>query len=194
MEIIIPMIPYRRILRSKMCLLEDAEILDREEYAQFIKISSKNLQIRLNQENERASAINEKTYKMGLSLSIALTIIGYASTTLSGQLHYSITKALFSGLIILGIVYFMVAGIVALKSIRTEPIYGVTTQIMLLQGVEKQQCLAKCLAQSEEMNIIRHIRNELVYRCLCTGYVLFLCAIVLFVGSQTFKFLFSINL
>ena len=121
-EIIIPMIPYRRILRSKLCLLGDAEILDREEYAQFIKISSENLQIRLNQENERASEINEKTYKMGLSLSIALTIIGYASTALSGQLHSSITKALFSGLIILGVVYFMVAGIVALKSIRTEPI------------------------------------------------------------------------
>ncbi|MCY4233681.1 MAG: hypothetical protein OXE59_08095 [Bacteroidetes bacterium] len=192
-EIIIPAIPHHRIRRNKLRLLEDEGILDREEYAQFINISSEDLQTRLNQENKRATAINEKTYKMGLSLSIALTIIGYASTALPEQMPDPFAKACFSGLIISGVVYFMVAGIVALKSIRTEPIYGATTQIVLLQGVEKQQCLAKCLAQSEEMNIIRHIRNELVYQCLRLGYYLFLCAIVLFIGSQIFKFFFSIN-
>ena len=179
---------YQRIYKCKLRLLDDEEILDREEYSQFTEIVLEDLQMQLNRENERASAINEKTYKMGLSLSIALAITGYALTALPDQISYSVAKTCISVPIIFSVFYFMAAGVTALGSIKTERIYGFTAQILLLGEDEQQQCFAKCLAQSEVMNNIRHLRNEAVYQCLHRGYYLLVVAIALFTGSHIFEF------
>lgn len=190
--IVLPIIPYCRKQRCQQHLLHDEEILNRKEYSQFTKIALGDLQMRLNQEDERASAINEKTYKMGLSLSLALTIIGYAFTELPDQISYSVAKIFISTSIIVGVLYFVLAGLTALGAIRTEPTYGSTTQILLLGKKKKQQCLAKCLAQSEVMNSIRHLRNEAVFQNLRIGHYLFLSAIVLFISSRIFEFIYPL--
>ena len=64
---------YRQRRRSKLI-----EILNEGEFADYITISEDRLKERLKEEHQRASTIDEKTSKLTISFSIALTFVGSA--------------------------------------------------------------------------------------------------------------------
>ncbi|MCY4000321.1 MAG: hypothetical protein OXF84_05885 [Bacteroidetes bacterium] len=141
-----------------------------KEYQKYSNINIDNLDKRLNEEWDRASAIDQKTFKFTLSVSIALTVLGSASTLLDDQVDGCYPKIL----LILSIVYFLISGLIALGSIKTLPKYGYGTESLLRSGDQLQEYKASSLILMEEINIIRHIRNEAAYQTLRNGFILFI--------------------
>ena len=185
---IFPYVIYNK-LKKKMSRLEgNDEILKKPEYSRFIELDTDKLCKRLDDEDQRASAINEKTYKMALTLSVAMTIIGYSLTEVSDKIQHPVVEFIFFGLIVIGIFYSLVSAVIALGALRTEPYYGNTTQLLLEPNVERQRLLADCLARTEVRNLRRQHRNEATYMGLRNGNVLFLTALVLFVLSLSVSF------
>lgn len=164
------------------------EILKEPDYSRFIELDTDKLYRRLDDEDQRASAINEKTYKMALTLSVAITIIGFSLTEISDKIQYSVVGYIFFGLIVFGIIYSLISAGIALGALRTEPYYGNTTQLLLKEDAERQEILADCLARTEVRNLRRQHRNEVTYIGLRNGNILLLTALVLFVVSLSIGF------
>lgn len=169
-----------------ICLAKSEHILDKPQYEQYANLDLKKLQKRLREERQRASAMDEKTFKMTLSLSVGLTILGSVSVTLIKQVLFPEVRIVLGALIIPGFFYFLLSGFIALGALRTLSSYGYGTQHMLklleLDSEEKQRYLAKCLARAEVINIVRHLRNETAYQSLRNGLILFFLAAMVFAG------------
>ena len=58
-------------------------ILNLDKYVDYKKLSPEQLTRRLDDEHQRASAMDEKTFKMTLTLSVSLTILGFTTAFLT---------------------------------------------------------------------------------------------------------------
>ena len=187
-EEIIPILPYVRRKACKYRLAESEHILEEQQYARYATLSANSLLERLREERQRAYAMDEKTFKLTLSLSVGLAILGSTSAILVKQVSLSEARFVLVVLIILGLFYVFLSGSIALGALKTLPSYGYGTQLLLLDAEERQPQLAKCLAQAEAINIVRHLRNETAYQSLRNGLILlFLAAVVfvVFLGLET---------
>ena len=187
-EEIFPFFHYLWRKTRKFRLAESRHILEEPQYTQYANLSLEKLRKRLREERQRASAMDEKTFKMTLSLSVGLAILGFTSTTIVKQVSLPEARIALVVLIILGLFYFLSSGFIALGALKTLPSYGYGTQILLLDAEQNQRCLAECLARAEEINIVRHLRNETAYQSLRNGLIMFfLVAIVfiVFLGLET---------
>ena len=130
----------------------------------------------------------KKTFKLTLSLSIGLTVVGSTAVPLIRALSGPGMQLIVGACIGLGLFYVLAAGFVALGALRTIPSYGYGTRFLLElselpQQDNRQTYLAAELARQETMNFIRHLRNETAYQALRNGlYFLFAAIMVSFAG------------
>ncbi|MYG65100.1 MAG: hypothetical protein F4206_00005 [Gammaproteobacteria bacterium] len=153
------------------------DILSFPEFQEYVNLSEEQLTIRLKEERERAAFIDDKTFKLTLSLSIGLSILGLTAAFLA--------KAFFADVVILifgiGIFYILVAGFLALGALRTIPSFGYGTDFMLKSQDNPLSVLADSLARQETMNLIRHLRNEAAFQTLRNGLFMIFLGIFLFI-------------
>ena len=180
-EEIFPFAPYVRRKTRNFRLAKCKRILAKPQYEQYPNLNVKKLRKRLIEERQRASSMDEKTFKMTLSLSVGLAILGTTSATLVKQISLPEARIALVTLIILGLFYLLSSGYIALGALKTLPSYGYGTQPLLLDSEQHQRNLAECLARAEKINIVRHLRNETAYQCLRNGLVLLYLAAVIFV-------------
>lgn len=166
--------------RRKKRLCDSKDILCEPEFANYETLFTWQLKHRLKDEHQRASAMDEKTFKLTLSLSIGLMVLGSMAAFLTKAVSSATIQTISTILICSGLLYVLFAGFVALGALRTLPSYGYGTQFLLRQK-DDQKVLADALARQETMNIIRHLRNETAYQSLRNGIWL-----LLFVGILIF--------
>ena len=179
--------------------IKSREILSERKFANYIDLSEDKLKERLKEEHQRASAIDEKTSKLTLSFSIALTFVGGASIVFLKTTVFPVpmeTKfsVLINCLICFGLLYCVMAGLVALGALRTEQLHGYGTSLLLKQDKPMNEILAKSLACQEVINLVRHTRNEAAFQCLRNGLWIFVAVIVIFMGIFVWRFLSAFSL
>ena len=180
LEELFPFVHYTRRKARKYKIVTSENILDKKQYQNYAEIKEVILEQRLYEERQRGSSMDDKTFKIILSLSVGLTILGSTSTIFVEQVSLYWAQVVFLFFIFLGLFYILVSGFIALSALKTMPSHGFGTQLFLLDSKEKQKCLAESLARAEEVNIIRHLRNEAAYQSLRNGFILiFFAALIL---------------
>ena len=185
-EELVPFVYYavrsRRLLRKCVC----KNILKHSEFAGFTTLSVCQLKDRVEEEHRRASAMDEKTFKLTLSLSVALTVLGSMGALVTRVLSSAAVEVVLTILFGVGLFYVLAAGLTAVGALRTRKSYGYGTQFLLKQQEEDAQtALADALARQETMNLVGHLRNESAYQALRNGLVLLFVGILLFSMTLT---------
>ena len=153
------------------------DILSFPEFQEYVNLSEEQLTIRLKEERERAAFIDDKTFKLTLSLSIGLSILGLTAAFLAKSFFADVVILIFG----IGIFYILVAGFLALGALRTIPSFGYGTDFMLKSQDNPLSVLADSLARQETMNLIRHLRNEATFQTLRNGLFMIFLGIFLFI-------------
>ena len=189
-EEIFPFVHY--VLRSrrkkKQCVTENP--LKELQCTDYETVSTDGLKQRLSEEHKRASSMDEKTFKLTLSLSVGLTVLGSTAAFLTKIISSGTIQTISAILIGGGVLYVLGAGFVALGALRTLPTYGYGTKF-LVQSQKDQKSLAEALACQETMNIIRQLRNETAYQALRNGLCLVYAGIVTIAAMLAYETFFS---
>ena len=151
------------------------DILREHSYTEYETLSLDRLERRLGEERQRGTALDEKTFKLTLSLSIGLTILGVVTAFHADGMWSSGVSVVFA----IGILFLFGAGFLALGALRTAPTYGYGTGFLLRARANGKVILADQLARQETMNQIRHLRNETSYQALRNGFLLIFAGIML---------------
>ncbi len=162
-EELLPFIYYLARARRHRLRCEKADILKDPAFANYGSLSSDQLNGRLKEERARASATDDKTFRLTLSLSVGLTVLGSSAALVIGAATLPSVKIALAIIIGLALFYVMSAGFVAIGALRTLPSYGYGTQFLLQQQKGSTDVLAEALARQEIMNTIRHLRNETAF-------------------------------
>ena len=131
--------------------------------------------------------MDEKTFKLTLSLSVGLTVLGSTAAFLTKVISSATIQTLLTIVIGIGLSYVLAAGFVALGALRTFPTYGYGTQFLLQQRENTETVLADALARQETMNNIRHLRNETAYAALRNGLLFILAGIIVFAATIVYQ-------
>lgn len=158
---------------QEQCDLEN--ILSEKKFMKYAELPENLLRERLNEEHERASRIDEKTFKLTLSLSVGLSILGSFVAFFAKSVWANETIIILG----IGIFYLLVAGFIALGALKTLPFYGYGTNFALQIQTNTKTVLADALARQETMNLIRHLRNEAAYQTLRNGLSMIFIGIIL---------------
>ena len=153
-----------------------------KELADYQKLPQEQLRQRLKEEHQRASAMDEKTFKLTFSLSVGLTVLGSTIAYLTQVIPSGMVQKFLIGVIGIGLIYILAAGFMALGAVRTRETYGFGTEFLLqLQQEENVQVvLADALACQEKVNIIRRNRNETAYQAIRIGFGALFVGIIVF--------------
>ena len=163
------------------------ELLKDEAFLGYDRLSVDELDRRLAEEHERAVALDDKTSKGTLFLSVGFSVLGLGLTAISSS-KWVLANTAFSSvgstwLILLfgaSVVYFLVASWMALGALRTYHKFGFGTKYALaLHDSDPTSLRAEHLARQETVNNLRHCRNEAVFQAVRNGFIL------LFVGILT---------
>lgn len=173
--------------KKKQCFSEN--LLQEPQFADYETISVSGLQQRLSDEHQRASSMDEKTFKLTLSLSVGLTVLGLTAAFLTNLISSGTIQTISIIVIGCGVLYVLAAGFVALGALRTLPTYGYGTRF-LLQSQNDQKILAEALACQETMNIIRQLRNETAYQALRNGLWLAYAGIMIIAAMLAYQAFF----
>ena len=179
------------LVRSRRLLgrCKKENILKCDKFANYTKLSVEQLKDRINEERERASAMDEKTFKLTLSLSVALTVLGSMGALVSRVLFSATVEVVLTGLFGVGLFYVLAAGLTAAGALRTQKSYAYGTQFLLRleQENDARVVLADALARQETMNVVRHLRNETAYQSLRNGLAMLFTGILIFSMTLTFQ-------
>ena len=184
-EEVFPFDPYRRNVKRLKKRRDRKDILRKDGYTEFEILSVDQLEQRLDEERQRAVALDEKTFKLTLSFTLGLTILGSTAAFVAKGVSSNAVEAVIG----IGILFVLGAGGVALTALQTAPSYGYGTHFLLhlqKQG-NKQRVLADALARQETMNQIRQLRNEVSFQALRNGLVLVFAGIVLFFVAAVYE-------
>ena len=175
----------RRLLRR--CDVKN--ILNEKEFSDYETLSKSQLKQRLNEEHQRATAMDEKTFKLTLSLSVALTFLGSIAALVIKVISSATLQVTLTMLFGIGLFYAFAAGLTAIGALRTQPSYGNGTRFLLEQQREQgsQRVLADALARQETINIVRHLRNETAFQALRNGLLMFFAGILIFSVTLTYQ-------
>ena len=174
--------------KKKQCVEENP--LQELQCTDYETVSLDGLKQRLREEHQRASSMDEKTFKLTLSLSVGLTVLGSAAAFLTNMISSGAIQTTSTIVIGCGVLYVLAAGFVALGALRTLPTYGYGTKF-LLQYQNDQRMLAEALACQEAMNIIRQLRNETAYQALRNGLCLVYAGIMIIAAMLAYQAFFS---
>jgi hypothetical protein len=153
-------------------------------YESYYGMTREVLEDRIAEERERARSMDEKTFKMTLSLSIGLTILGSTVSMLVGKSPIPFFRTIIAATASLSIFYTLAGGFLALGALKTLPSYGYGTDF-LIRAQREKKIVVQALGCQEKMNLIRHLRNESAYQCLRNGFILLLISVSLFTFSFT---------
>ena len=177
LEEILPFIFFVKNKRKKLNQIQ-AKGASEKKISEYCTLSVEKLNRRLSEEHDRAIKIDEKTAKFTLGLSVSLTILSTASGTLAKLLPDNDINTMIILLCGLSSVFMLIAGVISLGALKTLPQYGYGTIHELLTK-ERGAChLAEVLVLQEDINIVRHLRNEAAYQCLRNGFFLLLMALI----------------
>ena len=182
-EEIFPFPFYLARKRKKLREAAAQNVLDRDTFAGYDGLSADQLTRRLEEERNRATAMDEKTFKMTLSLSIGMTVLGSIAAFLVKEIPYPTAQVALTVMIGISLIYILSAGFIAVGALKTLPSYGYGTRPLLLDDEKRQKALASDLAKQEIMNIIRHLRNETAYQALRNGLLLLFMSVAIFATS-----------
>ena len=168
-------------------------ILNSEAFSEYSMLPTETLKNRLNEERQRAHSMDEKTFKLTLSFSVGLTVLGLTTTSIARIIPYATIQVILIALMTLGLIFVLLAGFVALGALRTFPSYGYGTAFLLkLERTEdKQVVLATALARQETINNIRHLRNETAYQMLRNGLLFLFLGLLLSLAALTYQYVNS---
>lgn len=159
-------------------------------FSSYHKLSKEELFGQIKEERERAKSMDDKTFKMTLALTFAMTVLGSTTSLLIGNVPFQIMRTLVASLAALTIFYSLTAGFIALGAIRTMPSYGYGTNF-LVNAKRNKSAIVTALASQEAMNIIRHLRNECAYQALRNSFIFLFLALSLFAGSIVVKLMIA---
>lgn len=179
---------FRNVMRLQR-RSESADILSRPEFANYSTLTADELDERLRQEHSRASMLDDKTFKLTISLSVGLTVLGSVAALVIKAVAQPLVHLLLAAIVCVALVYLLLAGFVALGALRTRRTYGYGTHFLLLRRQsDAPNVAADALARQELVNTIRHLRNEAAYQALRNGLFLLFAGLLLFalaIGYQT---------
>jgi hypothetical protein len=166
---------------------ESDGILNDAAFTGYSTLSPDQLTKRLEEERARATAMDEKTFKLTLSLSVGLTVLGSTAALLLKTVSSATVQTLLAVMIGLSLLYVLAAGFVALGALRTFRSYGYGTQFLLQRQEDAQNILADALARQEIANNIRHLRNETAYQAVRNGLSLLFAAFLVFAATLAYQ-------
>ena len=170
---------------------ESERILDSKPFAEYSVLSTETLKNRLDEERQRAHSMDEKTFKLTLSFSVGLTVLGLTTTSIARTVPYPAIQVTLIALMGLGLTFVLIAGFVALGALRTFSSYGYGTAFLVELGKteHKQVLLASELARQETMNNIRHLRNETAYQTLRNGLLFLFLGVLLSLAALWYQYM-----
>jgi hypothetical protein len=129
--------------------------------------------------------MDEKTFKLTLSLTVGLTLLGTTMNALEDGIHNDGMKTAFEIMVLGSVVYVLIGGMVALGALKTLPSYGYGSDFAIENKNKNKGAALRALVLQEKMNNVRHLRNEASYQCLRNGMLLLLCAVAVhFFGDR----------
>lgn len=170
------------------------ELRQDEAFRGYDRLSVGELDQRLTEEHERAVALDDKTSKGTLFLSVGFSVLGLGLAAISSS-TWVLAKMTSSPvgptwLIFLfgaSVVYFLVASWMALGALRTYPKFGFGTEYTLaLHDSNSTARRAEHLARQETVNSLRHCRNEAVFQAVRNGFVLLFVGILIILVAVYF--------
>ncbi|HXW24964.1 MAG TPA: hypothetical protein VEK73_09470 [Xanthobacteraceae bacterium] len=136
----------------------------------------------LNDERTRAAALDEKTFKMTLSLTFGLTVLGTLSPLLLDHINSRCLRLMCGVMIIVAVAYALAGGFVALGAMRTLPMYVARLGSIPKDQIEARRSkVAEYLHRNELISIVRQLRNETSYLSLRNGFIFLSIALSIFI-------------
>jgi hypothetical protein len=153
-----------------------------ETVATYSKLNSDELEKRLSQEHERAKALDEKTFKMTLSLALGMTILGSAVAVLVKDLGDAPVAIVMQWGVSITLFYILAGGFLALTSLATLPTYGYSTgfKAEVKTASAPIDIYVDALLRQEAVNQIRQLRNEAAFQSLRNGSIVFAFVLLLY--------------
>jgi hypothetical protein len=170
---------------------DSSDLLKDATFKSYATLSTEQLSERLKEERARAVALDDKTFKLTLSLSVGLTLVGSTAAVLIKMVTSTTIQITLTAIISLALIYVLLAGFVALGALRTLPTYGYGTQFLLQEHADSAVA-ADALARQELMNSIRLLRNETSYQALRNGLILLFLGLMIFIMGLSHQTLCSV--
>ncbi|KZM45004.1 hypothetical protein OA92_03870 [Marinomonas sp. SBI22] len=162
----------RKLAEANDCLAEANSF--------FYDLDRSVVESRLKEEHLRSKLIDDKTSKFNLGLSLCLTIIGVAATTVAKLLPDHELKPLIIAFLSIASLFMLIGGLVSLSAFKLMPTYGYGSRFEYLKSRNERVETTKALIGQENVNLIKQVRNEVAYQCLRNGFVsLFIALIVI---------------
>ncbi|MBU2874155.1 hypothetical protein [Marinobacter salexigens] len=159
--------------------LSDATNYMSEEHAFFYELDKAIVDSRLKEEHSRSKQIDDKTSKFNLGLSLCLTIIGVAATTIAKLLPDHELKPIIIAFLSISSLYMLIGGLVSLSAFKLMPTYGYGSRYEYLKASNERVEGIKALIGQENVNLIKQVRNEVAYQCLRNGFVMLFIALAI---------------
>lgn len=169
---------YRKKVKVAKGLGDFAAPCGEGKYKRYWSLSNQQLSDRLCEEHERGRAIDEKTLRFTFVISIGLTVLGAAAGYLTKVLENDSLKYVVVSAAGISVLYTITGGLLALGALKTLPRYGYGTQFLLWE--DQKLAKVRALAAQEELNIVRHLRNEAAYQCIRNGFAALLFLVCVF--------------
>jgi hypothetical protein len=179
-EEVFPFVAYVRNVRKLRRLATAEDLFDQKpKLARYRALPEAQLTERIKEERSRATALDEKTFKITLALTVGLTVIGTTSAVLIDTVAMGAVKTVVAISLAVAVTYILAAGLIALGALKTQPSFGYGTEPLLIEPDKRQAEYADHLARQEFVNQTRHIRNEASYQTLRNGLVVLMVTIVI---------------
>jgi len=159
--------------------LSDATNYMSEEHAFFYELDKAIVDSRLKEEHSRSKQIDDKTSKFNLGLSLCLTIICVAATTIAKLLPDHELKPIIIAFLSISSLYMLIGGLVSLSAFKLMPTYGYGSRYEYLKASNERVEGIKALIGQENVNLIKQVRNEVAYQCLRNGFVMLFIALAI---------------
>lgn len=186
-EEMFPFCHYFLRAHKKIKLSNSEDILLDKNFAGYGNLVHDQLVDRLKEERTRASQLDDKTFKLTLSLSFGLTVLGSTTAFLTKAVASHMAQIALAFLVGGTLFYVLMAGFVALGALKTLPSFGYGTAFLIQLQTCTADKIADALARQETMNLVRHLRNETAYMALRNGLILLFIGLSIFAATIAFE-------
>ena len=197
-EEVFPFVAYFKNKNRLLKRLEQNDILSDQNYQEYETLPQDLLEQRLKDEHKRAVSIDDKTFKLTLTLSIGFSVFGSIAAYLGTEILTDsearpsclfIYEILVNCLFAVGLLYIFIAGWLAVGVVRTHETNGYGTDFMVKVNNQGKTVVAEALARQETRNQTRVLRNEAAYQCLRNGTICIFVGVILnFVMKLIFNY------
>lgn len=174
--------PFFHYVHYRRRFLKEASAADETgAAASYEKLTEDELRLLLKDERARGASMDEKTFKLTLSLTFGLTIMGTVSATFLNGSDGLLLRSVVGSLLALVVFYALGAGFVALGAMRTLPFHGLSAYPDLKDKPgARREFLAVSLARNEKIGLARHARNETAYMALRNSFLCLFALLALY--------------